>query len=230
MLCKCFSVLPYMLVALVFESVANVIPPNSDSKNVTQDNVEVPLKKFDYYVSGFDYDNRPIIIMDSGKWDTEWLVERPDECSKVLGNYAKYVDELSSGTFKYKFNNTYGKDNEINEEFVFIKDYDNYDFRRVQNSAVTKLGQQFLHLLKKFESKLGYGFIINANPLVQQLMELSRSTVGRVFERIDIYGTNSRKWIPQLLRKIPVDQLPPKYGGSQHEPIFKYDFLLGAKI
>ena len=59
----------------------------------------------------------------------------------------------------------------------------------------------FLHLL--------------ANAVAGALINILRPVFGKEFEKVVVLGTNSAKWIPQLLRKIPRDQLPEWYGGDK---------------
>ncbi|CAG7828304.1 unnamed protein product, partial [Allacma fusca] len=46
--------------------------PQADTSKNTTNSTE---KIFDYFVSGFDYENRPVVVMPWGSWDLVWLVE-----------------------------------------------------------------------------------------------------------------------------------------------------------
>ena len=70
--------------------------------------------------------------------------------------------------------------------------------------------------------------IFTANYVTEVLLRLGRGVFGRIFEVIDVYGTNKARWLPVLLRLFPRDQLPPQYGGKEgHKPVFEYK--LGEK-
>ena len=49
----------------------------------------------------------------------------------------------------------------------------------------------------------------------ETLHNLARPFMGTLLENFEIYGSQSNKWKPRLLRKIPVSQLPAKYGGVE---------------
>lgn len=51
----------------------------------------------------------------------------------------------------------------------------------------------------------------------ETFINLSRPFMGTIFDKMEIYGTRSDKWKSALLRKIPQEQLPPKYGGNNKD-------------
>ncbi|CAG7825499.1 unnamed protein product [Allacma fusca] len=65
--------------------------------------------------------------------------------------------------------------------------------------------------------------MVNVNPLAEKLLQLAKPLAGKFLERMEIHGTNKRKWMPRILRKIPRDQLPEAYGGYKNfKPIEFY--------
>ena len=101
----------------------------------------------------------------------------------------------------------------------------------------------------KLSSVLRYGFIVNGkqflgNPFksmhlstrvkrvrvcqsgnfaAEIFFNTARPFLGDLLQRIEVYGSRKEEWIPKLLRAIPMDSLPPSYGGSKpFQPISFY--------
>ena len=53
------------------------------------------------------------------------------------------------------------------------------------------------------------------NYAAETFINIAKPFIGYLLERVEIYGTRSEKWKPKLLKTIPANQLPPKYGGSE---------------
>ena len=54
-----------------------------------------------------------------------------------------------------------------------------------------------------------------ANYAAETFINIARPFLGSLLEKYEMYGTRSDKWKQALLRKIPYDQLPARYGGSE---------------
>ncbi|CAG7824299.1 unnamed protein product [Allacma fusca] len=141
-------------------------------------------KAFRYYVSGFDYEDRPVVIMDWGKWDLAWLVSHPDLSDKLLRNYENYVEELVSGNFTRKLShflpNGYNSD-----QIVIIKDYDGLDVRQVYTSASVKFAMELLTKMRRCFHSVAYGFMVNSNPLTYQLIEMAKPLAGDFLAKVN---------------------------------------------
>ncbi|CAG7683504.1 unnamed protein product, partial [Allacma fusca] len=79
---------------------------------------------------------------------------------------------------------------------------------------------EYFAKFEKIFDKISYGFLINVATVSKQFVNLMKAFMANIFERVEVYGTNSKIWIPRLLRKIPRDQLPLKYGGiASNKPV-----------
>ena len=58
-------------------------------------------------------------------------------------------------------------------------------------------------------------FFCTANFVATNMVNLLRPTFGENFNKFQVFGTNSATWIPLLLKNIPRDQLPERYGGTK---------------
>ncbi|CAG7831206.1 unnamed protein product [Allacma fusca] len=218
-----------VLAVLSFESIsASLILFDSNWKDISAnstDSIE-NLKDFRYYVSGFDYDNRPVVIMDWGKWNIEWLIKQPDLKNLLKKNYENYINELASGDFTQKMSKYLSSGQNSSDEVVIIKNYDAFDIRHVYTSESFKLCMDLLKQMQKCFHKIEYGMVVNANAFTYQLLDMGKPLIGNILSKFDVYGTNPEKWIPRLSRKIPLDQLPHSLGGREDfQPLLEQSFL-----
>ncbi|CAG7823906.1 unnamed protein product [Allacma fusca] len=64
------------------------------------------------------------------------------------------------------------------------------------------------------------GCFVNGNALWSTIWNLGSPLLGALANSVEIYGTNKKVWIPKLLKVLPRDQIPEKYGGlPSHEPL-----------
>ena len=62
--------------------------------------------------------------------------------------------------------------------------------------------------------------MIVANFGAQSFINIARPFLGNILEKFEVYGADTTKWKPNLLRKIPSSQLPLYYGGDKdYKPI-----------
>ena len=57
-------------------------------------------------------------------------------------------------------------------------------------------------------------FCVLVNFAAESWLVLARPYLGTWLDVFDVYGTQSKKWKPKLLRHIPANQLSSKYGVS----------------
>ena len=66
-------------------------------------------------------------------------------------------------------------------------------------------------------------FVSVANYITDTFLRLAKTVFGRLFEVLEVHGSNRAAWIPRLLRLFPRDQLPEWYGGTKdHKPVAVY--------
>ena len=62
-----------------------------------------------------------------------------------------------------------------------------------------------------------WGAINTVNFAAETFLRLARPFLGDILDRLEIYGNVKSKWKAALFRKIPQEQLPPRYGGSNKD-------------
>ncbi|CAG7826533.1 unnamed protein product [Allacma fusca] len=168
---------------------------------------------FPYYHSGYDYDDRPVLVSEIGKWRTRPVVEKGGEDYENLIKYNdQFVERVMSGFFLK--NKTSTSSEAVDKSIVFIMDYDGFQPSEYQSVANVKYQFGLNVKLGAVYENMAYGFILNANPFAHHSISISKSYLARLLEKSEILGTNSRRWIPKLLRKIPQNQLHPAYGST----------------
>ncbi|CAG7723927.1 unnamed protein product, partial [Allacma fusca] len=167
----------FVLTVLSFESIsANLILNAVNSQDVRTNDTESieKRKEFRYYVSGFDYDNQPVVIMDWGKWDLEWLIKQPGLKNLFKKNYENYIDELASGDFTQKIRKYLTNGQNSIDEVVIIKNYDAFDLRHVYSSESLQLCMDLLKQLHKCYPRIEYGMVVNTNAFAYQLLDMAK--------------------------------------------------------
>ncbi|CAG7817230.1 unnamed protein product, partial [Allacma fusca] len=82
--------------------------------------------KFPYYHSGYDYESRPVIVFEWGKWNTRMIAERGGQEFEDLKKFQDLTVERIKTAYYYKFNNDSDKGTPDND-IVFIADLEGYD-------------------------------------------------------------------------------------------------------
>ncbi|CAG7816644.1 unnamed protein product [Allacma fusca] len=176
---------------------------------------EYMTKTFPYYLSGYDYDGAPVWIIELGHWDVRSIVEGGDS---LLKEFDRYVDQgLAIIKASGQNNSTDG--------YVLIIDGDGYGLRQASNIRTV---YKMIDVIRKFandavDGGLKYAFAINVNYVAENMWGVLKPTAASLTRNFEVFGTNSKVWVPKLLKQIPKDQLPEIYGGSKdHLPIKIY--------
>ncbi|CAG7724575.1 unnamed protein product, partial [Allacma fusca] len=62
-----------------------------------------------------------------------------------------------------------------------------------------------------------------ANYATKLAADIARPAVGRLMEKVEVYGTGRATWLPKLLKLFPMDILPSWYGGNKNfKPLLLY--------
>ncbi|CAG7730897.1 unnamed protein product, partial [Allacma fusca] len=95
------------------------------------------------------------------------------------------------------------------DEFAIIIDLKAYDLIQLTSLQNLKYLVEYFAKFERCYEKFAYGYMINVSAVAKQFVGLYRAFMAKYIERTEVFGTNPAVWIPQLLRKIPQDQLPP---------------------
>ncbi|CAG7837472.1 unnamed protein product [Allacma fusca] len=177
---------------------------------------------FPYYLSGYDDDDRPIWVLEMGRYNVRQAVEEGGETLQAL---EMWMQQCAYRVMKSAIGRgTPGDENRI---LMFLIDADGLELSQLTHLPTLGffLRQAFVYS-KLIQDYLGATIIVNANYVAQWLINLSRPVFGHAMERVEVYGTNKATWIPQLRRKFPPDAIPPWYGGIC-TPILQSDLLNG---
>ncbi|CAG7835492.1 unnamed protein product [Allacma fusca] len=211
------SVISYVILAARFSSsLAEDTPKYSDL-----DTWEAPPEirnNFVYYLSGFDFEDRPIWIAETGKWDARKIFDAGGEQLEMLN---KHIDQAL-----YRFNKSLAirstPESPVTEGAVIL-DMEGYDMRQLGHSRTLQWVFQKSKDVDAVAKRMAKGFMLNVNFIGERLINILKPVMGQSAARTDIYGTNNATWIPKLLRHFPKDSLPVFYGGSaDFKPVAVY--------
>ncbi|CAG7699507.1 unnamed protein product [Allacma fusca] len=181
-------------------------------------------KLFPYYLTGYDEEDRPIGVIDLGKWDARSWAKKGKEAWDDLERHAeKMLYILKAGVHAKNFTDESNVTRTVTDELGLIVDFDGFSVAQATNPKVVTFLTKFLGKLQLIQHRLSYAYFINVNAVASALVRLLRPALGSAFERIEVYGTRTSDWIPVLRRNLPADALPEKYGGKAgHKPLVFY--------
>ncbi|CAG7828481.1 unnamed protein product [Allacma fusca] len=172
-----------------------------------------------YNLTGYDYEKRPVWMVDAGKLDFPSLAKKGQEAWATL-------EVFTVQAFLRAMKSTAALDSSSDEirEGLFV--YDMETFRMEQLNHLQVLAE-ILRIVQKYNDLslqlVGGIIILNSNYATQVAVSLVRPLVGRLMEKVEIYGNNRNIWLPRLLKHFSVDILPPQYGGSTNfKPLAEY--------
>ncbi|CAG7725192.1 unnamed protein product, partial [Allacma fusca] len=171
--------------------------------------------RFIYYKSGYDYDDLPVIVLEFGNWDFQGAAENG---GKDFETASLYLDQVLARILRGFFHEKSNMSDSIpvDKEIVAIVDFDGLNLSQLKSPPTLKWMLDRLSKMGIIYNAISYGFIVNANPLVYQMINTVKPFISNFLEKVDIYGTNVNHWKTHILKKIPSSELHPRYGGNQH--------------
>ncbi|CAG7818201.1 unnamed protein product, partial [Allacma fusca] len=160
------------------------------------------IKKYPYYWSGYDFDGRPLWILEFGKWNVRSIAES-DKGTLDLFNI--YIDQVVYNAFQSISHNLTV---ETSSEVIAIVDMEGWSTSQVSRANVAYLAKVFNYLVPTLYKYLYHVYIINTNFVAESMINSLRPILGSLMERVEIMGTLKSKWLPRILSQIPQDQLP----------------------
>ncbi|CAG7837343.1 unnamed protein product [Allacma fusca] len=176
-------------------------------------------RNFPYYLSGYDFDDRPVWIAEAGKYNVRKWVERGGD---DLQNLLKYMFQASIRILK----SFAAKDRPGREvrEGVFFGDMDGFDMTQVTHfPTVAFVLNEALTWREFIDLAMGRLIVVNANYPTQLAASIARPIAGKLMERVELFGTNRAKWMAEIRRLLPEESIPTWYGGkSTFKPLEIY--------
>ncbi|CAG7731711.1 unnamed protein product, partial [Allacma fusca] len=71
------------------------------------------------------------------------------------------------------------------DEIVLLIDYDGFNLDHLQSQENMRLTMQFFEKLESCYEKIAYGYIVNANTLVDGILNFGKGLMGRFMERME---------------------------------------------
>ncbi|CAG7727165.1 unnamed protein product [Allacma fusca] len=213
LICNFVSVLLGVSVAIAIRSGK---PPSDNCGMLRGNSTE---RRYNLQILGTDYENSPVLFP-LGKWDVVWLVNHPEELKLYTRNRFQLMEDIKSEKMFKRFTNQTWR----SDLCAVIVDFDGLNLRQMFVEPAVKLALQNINDLQLLIDFISYGVVVNANHVAHQLLNIAKPLASSLMERVEIHGTNSRRWIPQLLKKIPRSQLPLNLGGfKDFKPIATCD-------
>ncbi|CAG7817726.1 unnamed protein product [Allacma fusca] len=191
--------------------------------HVKEDDDWTPTKelqaKFPYYLSGYDYDDQPVWVMEVGKYNYREQIEKGPEGAHNLTLYLYQAIHRVIGSMLTKDT----PENEIRGIFL-IGDCEGLDLFQIAHLPTLSFVLNLMRTYSDFVGiLLGRAVFINMNFATTALFNSFRPILGGVFSRMELYGTNKAKWKGALHKFLPEDAIPKWYGGREdYKPLAVY--------
>ncbi|CAG7829095.1 unnamed protein product [Allacma fusca] len=196
---------------MTFEEVKNFLNDVEDWK--APENIS---KRFPYYLTGFDFEDRPIWVCEYGKYQWDDLMER--NSTELMIVTEKLLRKVVLNVFK-SLAQKETPDRTVRQA-VLVIDYEGFNMK--QMTTVFSHPEIIEFIIRKSDEYrdilvaiIGEIVLINANFAVAKGIDFIRPFVGELLERLTILGANKYKWKAELRRLIPANFIPPWYGGSK---------------
>ncbi|CAG7716713.1 unnamed protein product [Allacma fusca] len=217
-----------MLVCVTVAALISAAVSEDGAKYNDLDTWEAPSEirdNFVYYLSGFDDDDRPIWIAETGKWDARRIFDEGGEKLEWLNkhihqalyrfNKSLTIRMISLKTFDERF---LSSPNDPVPDGVVLLDMEGYDATQLAHAKTIVWALNKAQDVAIVSKRMAKGFIVNVNFIAQRLLSFLSPILGSAGAKTQVYGTNKDVWIPKLLKELPKESLPPFYGGSQDFP------------
>ncbi|CAG7815325.1 unnamed protein product [Allacma fusca] len=173
-------------------------------------------KNFPYYLSGYDYENRPIWVWEWGKWPLRSYLERGENMDEII---SRHVDQMLWHMYKFWGPQTNSEGERVKEVNVLI-DLEGYNMSQLGNIPAVNFLIRKLRLVTIVARFSHVTAFVNTNFFGETILNIVKPVMGAAFGSFEIYGTNSKNWEAKLLKHFPRDQIPLWYGGSKdHQPV-----------
>ncbi|CAG7716020.1 unnamed protein product [Allacma fusca] len=149
-------------------------------------------KNYPYYLSGFDDQNRPIWVLEFGKWDIRAALLKDEEYVKALD---MHIDQATWNFFTSTV--LRASPDAPNKEFIVLIDAEGYNLAQLNSAKAVSFVVRKLTMITiatRFASSV---YAVNVNFAAERLLSLLKPFLGREFEKFIIFGTNSAMYIYQ---------------------------------
>ncbi|CAL8069642.1 unnamed protein product [Orchesella dallaii] len=170
---------------------------------------------------GYDTSGSPIVLFTFGLWDLRPALARGEK-----ENVRRYKDQSLERTMKlmklYENQRQYHKNMLSNfpekvTQFNCICDWTGFSLRYIMSKEVVEI---ILEAARSFEANypetLKAAYNINCPKVFDVLFKLVKPFLSeRTLSKIFIYDSNEAKWKHDMLKTLPADQIPVRYGGTR---------------
>ncbi|CAG7826569.1 unnamed protein product, partial [Allacma fusca] len=124
-------------------------------------------KAFPYYLSGFDSENRPIWVVEVGKWDIRTILERGEKWEKLFDKFMdKWLWRVINST------KTKATEDSPVTELDLIIDADGMDYRQLSSPKAVGYALKKLRTLAQALPMAHGMYIVNANFVAKNAINL----------------------------------------------------------
>ncbi|CAG7734430.1 unnamed protein product [Allacma fusca] len=118
-------------------------------------------KQFPYYLSGVDYENRPVVVLEWGKWNPSKITEEGGEDLLILRKYAdQMMERMRTSFYKQALN-----DPEAKDDLAVLIDFDGLDLNQARSPATVKFFIEMSERVERVYHLFEYGFVVNGKKL-----------------------------------------------------------------
>jgi hypothetical protein len=224
-----------IIFAFLLATVPSLLAEGTSSNKVSSDKDDIKLKEhekfsiesweapediqknFPYYLSGYDSEDRAIVVMEIGKWDVRSQAKKGGQGWIDLQRHAeKMMYNLKNGVDKRNYTDPTNNETVSGpDDIVLIVDWDGFQLVQLFSPEAIAFVLKYMGKMERFQEKIAYGLFVNVNPVANAAVTSMRPILGRFMERVDVYGTQTAQWIPVIKRRLPSDQIAAKYGGRK---------------
>ena len=152
-----------------------------------------------------------MFILPIGLWDLRDIVEAGD----IVPGFRSILRVLEKMEYEVKVaSQRLGKP--VNQ-VILIFDFQQFSYRQLSNRTVNQGAIEFFRIFEaNYPELVKICMFINTPRIFPLFFSLLKPFISsRTMSKMEFYGPHKNKWMTALLRRVPMENLPPHYGGTR---------------
>jgi hypothetical protein len=162
-----------------------------------------------YEIVGFDEENRPVLIVQGGRWNFKKLV-----ADGQTQDFLKYKQSIYEEALEAMRGRSTPEGVPVTQA-IFVIDLEQASLGQMSFSVLSMMKEDGSRFEANYPEILKSMYFINAPWFLTMVMGVMKTIISeKTLGKLNVYPSDPTKWKPALKEVIPLDVLPVVYGGN----------------